>query len=248
MWRIPGPIHWRPWRLLEAAALLVILILVGLVVFGNLFPAGRENRPLPNLLAPLIVWAAIRFGPRAVVLTTALISAMAIGGSLQGWGPFGAGPLQVSLLWMQIFMGVALVTSLLLAAAFSERRGAEERFHALADATPVMVWQSGLDRRCYYFNRAWLEFTGRALEEELGDGWTQGVHPEDRARCQNVHNNAFERRVPFEMEYPFAIRSIQSSSTSSTGRPRLLVWLRFTLPLFHPHDHQIKGKEPDHGR
>ncbi len=59
----------------------------------------------------------------------------------------------------------------------------EEHFRSLADAAPVLVWQSGPDGQCNYFNQRWLECTGRTLREELGHGWLQGVHPEDVQRC-----------------------------------------------------------------
>ncbi|WP_119316749.1 PAS domain S-box protein, partial [Calidithermus terrae] len=90
----------------------------------------------------------------------------------------------------------------------SERRRAEERlresearFRTLADTAPVMVWMSGADGLCDYFNTGWLNFTGRPLEQELGNGWVEGVHPDDRERCLGTYATAFDRREPFEMEY-----------------------------------------------
>jgi PAS domain S-box-containing protein len=80
-------------------------------------------------------------------------------------------------------------------------RESEKRFRLLADATPILVWQSGVDKLCTYFNRNWLEFTGRTAEQELGRGWAEGVHPDDYARCLQVYNEAFDRRELFEMEY-----------------------------------------------
>ena len=77
----------------------------------------------------------------------------------------------------------------------------EERFRLMADTAPVMLWMSGSDKLCYYFNRAWLEFTGRSLESELGNGWAEGVHPEDLKRCLDVYEGAFARREQFRMEY-----------------------------------------------
>jgi PAS domain S-box-containing protein len=64
-----------------------------------------------------------------------------------------------------------------------------------------MIWTSGTDRLCTFFNKPWLDFTGRAMTEELGVGWTKGVHPDDYDRCLEIYVTSFEAREPFEMEY-----------------------------------------------
>src|SRR5215475_1883791 len=80
-------------------------------------------------------------------------------------------------------------------------RASEEKFRILADTAPVMVWMAGTDKLCTFFNKPWLDFTGRAIEEELGAGWTEGVHQEDYDRCLEIYFKSFEAREPFEMEY-----------------------------------------------
>jgi PAS domain S-box-containing protein len=70
----------------------------------------------------------------------------------------------------------------------------------LVDYAPVMLWQAGPDRARSFFNQSWLDFTGRALEAELGSGWIEGVHPEDRARCEQAWLRAFADHTPFTLE------------------------------------------------
>jgi PAS domain S-box-containing protein len=80
-------------------------------------------------------------------------------------------------------------------------RESEAYFRMLADATPVLVWKAGTDRLCSWLNRSWLEYTGRELEDELGTGRTDSIHPEDRAEFIRVYNTHFSRQEPFELEY-----------------------------------------------
>jgi PAS domain S-box-containing protein len=80
-------------------------------------------------------------------------------------------------------------------------RESEERFRLVANKAPVLMWMSGIDKLCTFFNQCWLEFTGRSMEHELGEGWASGVHPEDLAGCLGIYSAAFDARVDFEMEY-----------------------------------------------
>jgi PAS domain S-box-containing protein len=80
-------------------------------------------------------------------------------------------------------------------------RASEEQFRILADTAPVLIWMSGTDKLCTFFNKPWLNFTGRTMEQELGNGWTAGVHPDDYNRCLEIYDTSFEARDPFQMEY-----------------------------------------------
>ena len=82
-------------------------------------------------------------------------------------------------------------------------RESETRFREMADSTPVMIWTCDLEKRCTWVNRPWLEFTGRIIAQELGLGWTEGIHPDDAPRAAAVFERAFAEQGEFRMEYRF---------------------------------------------
>ncbi|MGA8622808.1 MAG: PAS domain S-box protein [Candidatus Sulfotelmatobacter sp.] len=96
----------------------------------------------------------------------------------------------------------------------------EQRFRVITDASPIMVWMSGTDKLCYYFNKGWLDFVGRTLEQESGNGWAENVHPEDFDRCLRIYVNNFDARRPFEMEYRMRHHTGQYRWILDRGVPR----------------------------
>lgn len=74
-------------------------------------------------------------------------------------------------------------------------------YKTIVETAPNLIWRSGLDAKCYYFNKTWLDFTGRTYEQEYGNGWAEGVHPDDFDRCLKIYLENFENRTAFEMEY-----------------------------------------------
>src|SRR5690606_20539589 len=80
-------------------------------------------------------------------------------------------------------------------------RESEARFRQLADSAPVLIWVSDEHNRGTYFNRRWLEFTGRTMEEELGFGWAEAIHPDDLEAAVAFCQHHFDARAPFRMEF-----------------------------------------------
>jgi two-component system, LuxR family, sensor kinase FixL len=100
-------------------------------------------------------------------------------------------------------------------------REGETLFRAMADTAPVMIWMSDSTRLCTYFNNPWLDFTGRTLEQEMGNGWAEGVHPDDFDRCLAVYVTAFDARKDFTMEYRLRRRDGEYCWILDTGVPRM---------------------------
>jgi two-component system sensor kinase FixL len=99
-------------------------------------------------------------------------------------------------------------------------RESETRFRTMLDAAPVMIWMSDTARLCTFFNKRWLDFTGRTLKQELGNGWSEGVHPDDFERCLNIYVSSFDARKDFTMEYRLRRRDGVYCWILDTGVPQ----------------------------
>src|SRR6266852_6383959 len=94
----------------------------------------------------------------------------------------------------------------------------ERRFRLLADTAPVLIWMSDPDGRCTFLNQPWLDFTGRALPEQLGDGWTESIHPGDRAAFVEAYRTAVSARAPLRAEYRLRRRRGEAGTPPAAGR------------------------------
>jgi PAS domain S-box-containing protein len=99
-------------------------------------------------------------------------------------------------------------------------RESEQRFRVITDASPIMVWMADTDKLCYYFNKGWLDFVGRTLEQESGNGWAENVHSEDFNHCLQLYIDNFDARRPFEMEYRMRHHTGQYRWILDRGVPR----------------------------
>ncbi len=133
-----GPrIHWTGAQLAEAVILLTGILLIGQSVFGGFLPSSTRNYPLEFLCIPFLIWAAFRFGPRETAAAAFVIAAIAISGTLAGFGPFVRGTKNESLILLQVYVGILAVTGLALAALVSERKEIEEKLQHLAASDPL---------------------------------------------------------------------------------------------------------------
>jgi PAS domain S-box-containing protein len=229
-----GPLspHWQNqrldrWRVVEATGLTV-----GLVVSTYLasytsaeytaFVESRFFAPVPFLL-----WAAIRFGAGGAAGAMALVSGITVAAAIGGRGPFaGTSPADTAFALRNFLL---LRAALLLPVAVSidqrnraERslRESEERFRRMAQSAPILLWMSDGEKQCIFVNKFWLDFTGRTLEQELGNGWVDGVHPDDLKGWSADCYAAFDAREPFELEYRLRRRDGSYRWVIDKGVPR----------------------------
>jgi PAS domain S-box-containing protein len=124
---------------------------------------------------------------------------------------------------------------------------AEQRFRELLDASPIMVWMSGTDAMCTFFNRSWLEFRGRALDQELGNGWAEGLHPDDRDLCLETYLKAFTARAPFRVHYRVQVAGGEYRWIENSGSPLIedTVFVGFMGTALDISDRRTRMHTPD---
>lgn len=96
---------------------------------------------------------------------------------------------------------------------------AKELYLRIFEEFPALIWRSRLDKLCDYFNKTWLEFTGRTMEQEFGNGWAEGVHPNDFDICLRTYVDAFDQRKAFSMDYRMKNRFGEYRWIRDFGRP-----------------------------
>jgi PAS domain S-box-containing protein len=194
---------------LEAAALFTALTALSYAMFVvHITSAPPVTPALLYSLVPLLLWAALRFGSTGAGTAASIVALFSIWGALHGRGPFPELDPVNKVVNLQLFLWCAAVPFMVLAVLVEERktqesvlRESEERFRLMADTAPTLIWMSGTNKLCTFFNRGWLDFTGRSIQQELGEGWAAGVHPDDLDRCLAIYSGAFDSRMKFEMEY-----------------------------------------------
>jgi PAS domain S-box-containing protein len=208
----------NPWMLIAQLSLLLLVIFV-VDAMITVWRWGDRRRAL--IVGGGIVLFVVMSTLQAVAVTWGIVSI----------------PMTVSLFYLALVatMAYELSHDLIRAAALTRQlqaseaslRESEERFRIVADAAPVLIWMSGVDKLCTFFNRAWLKFTGRSLEQEMGNGWTEGVHPNDLQRCMNTYTEAFDACKPFYMQYRLRRNDGEYRWLSDEGVPRYDAQERF---------------------
>ena len=220
----------KPARYAEALVLLLTLPLAARIAYTKGLGSAGLIDPIGYLPFPLLMWAAIRYGPAGASCALSIVGVLSVAAAA---GPSAAVSQQGAMdtiLSMQLYIFVIAIPIMALSVLIEQQRSTEEsfreseqRFRNMADTAPVMIWMSGRDKLCTFFNASWLAFTGRAMELELGHGWATGVHPEDLDRCLQTYSSCFDARQKFQMEYRLR---------RSDGEYRWL--LDDGIPLFEP--------------
>ena len=355
LWSTPPKRRWNRREVVEVGILLLLLFVLSEAVFCGWLTISARNYPIAFISLPIVIWTAFRFTQRETATGIFILSAIAIWGTMHGFGPFAGETENQSLLALQSWTAVLAITAMALSAGMAEReraaealreseanmslaanaanlglwvwnvpggderwvtekwrqlfgfadsepvtfdrflevvhpgdservkqvvqhmlehggeyeidyritrpdgsigwiashgsveleergkpvlvrgvsrdvtkrkiaeeevRESEERFRTVANAAPVMIWMADPDKLCTFFNKGWLDFTGRTLEQELGNGWVKGIHSDDLERCLKIYGSSFDAWQPFTMEYRLRRNDGEYRWVLESGTPR----------------------------
>lgn len=173
-------LHRRP---IEALALLLGVVGVALTVFGWLTPAGWRHYPLSFVAIPPLLWAAVRFGRREAATTVVVLMAIAVGGTMRGFGPFAALPPTHSLLGLQSFMATMALMTLVVAALVRSREREGSLLQTIIDRIPVMITMYDANSRVLQLNREFARLTGWSTEAARGVDLMARCYPDPAYRA-----------------------------------------------------------------
>jgi PAS domain S-box-containing protein len=201
--------------------------LTAVSLYTFVFSGGPYSPILSYAPVPFIVWAALRLRPAGTATAVSLLASVAMLSAAEGVGLFSKGSPSQNTLSLQLFLLVVSIPLLSLSIIIDERqranqtlRESEERFRLVSNTAPVLIWMSGTEKLRNYFNQPWLDFTGRTLETELSEGWTEGVHRDDVAACLKTYSEAFEKRDSFQTQYRLRRHDGEFRWISDIGVPR----------------------------
>lgn len=217
----PALLYWiihPPWknpfppkkRFIEAIILTFGLILSGYISFH--LESGPIGIAEPLFFAPIpfLFWAAIRFGMPGASGSIVILAIIAVQAVLKVHGPFARESVKGAAFALQNFLIIRAAPLYVVALLIEQRkrtesslRESEERFRNVANIAPVLIWMSDPQKSFKFFNQVWLDFTGRTIEKEIGNGWLENMHQEDLQHWFEVFLSSFDQRIPFEVEYRF---------------------------------------------
>ena len=245
-WGTNFRLNWPPGRLLEAVSLLVLLVVISQIAVERWLVPYIVSAPLSYTLFPFLVWAALRFDQRGAVTMTLVGTGLAVWNTAHGFGPFVLETIDLSLVYLSGFMGVAAVTAMLLAAAITERQQAQEALRQAHNelerrvvqrtaelhqernfVSAVLETASALiavfDRQGHIvrFNRTCEQLTGYAFEEVQGKQiWDLLLLPEEEETVKTIFDQLLAGQFSNRHESHWVTRD---------GKRRLVVWSNTTL-------------------
>src|SRR6266436_2866653 len=194
LWSVASKRRWNKKEAAEVGALLLLLVALSWVVFGGWFEVSSRNYPIAFICGPIVIWTAFRFTQRETATGIFIFSAIAIWGTLHGFGPFVGETENQSLLALQSWTAVLTITAMALAAGMAQRGRAEEalqeseaRINLAANAANLGLWLWNIRDDKLWVTEKWRRLFGFAESEPVNFGrLLEVVHPEDRERMQLV--------------------------------------------------------------